>query len=446
MKTLLKNATIVNENKIIVGSVIIKNDIIEDIIFEGIESINEDNFDIVIDAKNQWLLPGAIDDQVHFREPGLTHKGTIYAEAKAAVAGGITSFMEMPNTVPNAVTQDLLQDKYRIAQESSLANFSFYMGTTNNNIDEVLATDIKNVCGIKIFMGSSTGNMLVDNEQTLETVFKKSKLIIATHCEDETTIHNNVHLFKMRNQLNILNHHLIRSQEACYKSSSFAVSLAKKYGTKLHVLHISTAQELQLFSSNTALSNKHITAEACIHHLCFTNEEYSSKGNFIKWNPAVKTQNDQDALWQALHNNSIDVIATDHAPHTIEEKNQSYDLAPSGGPLVQHAILAMLEKVDEGKISIELMVNKMSHSVAQLFQVSKRGYIRKGYFADLVLVDRGKENLVSKDSLYYKCNWSPFENHKFKNTITHTFVNGHLAYCNGVFNESIKGRQLVFER
>jgi dihydroorotase len=442
--TLIKNATIVNEGEIFQGNVLIENSIIAKI------SENEITIkaDTIIDASGKYLLPGCIDDQVHFREPGLTHKAEIYTESKAAVAGGITSYMEMPNTIPNTFTQQLLEDKYKRAAEVSLANYSFFMGASNNNIDEVLKTDPHNVCGIKVFMGSSTGNMLVDNRQTLEAIFSKCKLLIATHCEDEETIRANSALYKEKYGENvpIECHPLIRSEEACYKSSSLAVELAKKYNTRLHILHISTAKELDLFDNKTPLKQKRITAEACIHHLWFSDEDYKTKGNFIKWNPAIKKASDRDAILKGVLENKIDVIATDHAPHTVEEKEQSYLKAPSGGPLVQHSLVAMLELYHQGKISLEKIVEKMAHAVADCFQIEKRGYIRENYFADLVLVDLNSPWMADPVNNLYKCGWSPFDGFTFHSKVTHTFVNGNLVYHNHVFNETKKGERLLFER
>lgn len=441
---LIQNVSIVNQGKTTIGNVLIEDTKISTISKEEIKG----NFNQIIDGENLHLLPGMIDDQVHFREPGLTHKANIETESRAAVAGGITSFMEMPNTVPNTVTQDLLAEKYAIAQNNSLANYSFYMGATNNNLNEVLKTDPSTVCGVKIFMGSSTGNMLVDNKSTLEDIFKNCKLLIATHCEDEQTIINNTALFKQKygENLPIKYHPLIRNEEACYKSSSMAADLAAKHNTRLHILHISTEKELALFNNTTPLKEKRITAEACIHHLWFNDSYYDSKGTLIKWNPAVKSENDRAAILNAVNNNVIDVIATDHAPHTIEEKNNPYFKAPSGGPLVQHAILALLELAKKGETTIEKIVEKTSHSVADIYQINKRGYIKEGYYADLVLVNLNKTQKVTKDSLYYKCGWSPFENQEFNSTIKCTIVNGHLAYCNGAFNTNKKGMRLTFNR
>ena len=441
---LIKEASIVNEGVTFIGSILIENSLIKKISSEEIIG----DFDQIINGKGLHIIPGMIDDQVHFREPGLTHKANIYSESKAAIAGGITSFMEMPNTFPNTVTQELLEDKYTIAKNNSLANYSFYMGATNSNLKEVLKTDPTNVCGIKIFMGSSTGNMLVDNKATLEDIFKNCDLLIATHCEDEEIIIKNSSIYKAKygENLPIKYHHLIRSEEACYKSSSMAVELATKHNTKLHILHISTAKELSLFDNSIPLSQKKITAEACIHHLWFNENDYDKKGTFIKWNPAVKTETDRLAIINGINENKIDVIATDHAPHTIEEKSNSYFKAPSGGPMVQHAILALLELVKRGNITLEKVVEKTSHSVADLYQINKRGYIREGYFADLVLIDLNDKQKITKDSLYYKCNWSPFDGFEFNSRIKCTLVNGKLVYCNGAFNEEEKGMRLLFNR
>ncbi len=445
MKTILIiNANIVNEGKIIKGNVLIENNLIA--------KISENEIDVqadkIIDAKNNYLFPGCIDDQVHFREPGLTHKGEIYTEAKAALAGGVTSYMEMPNTIPNVFTQELLEEKYKRASEVSLANYSFFMGASNDNIEEVLKTNSKNVCGVKVFMGSSTGNMLVDKREALEAIFSKCKLLIATHCEDEATIRNNMEIYRQKygEDVPMECHPLIRNEEACYKSSSLAVELARKYNTRLHILHISTAKELELFENKIPLKQKRITAEACIHHLWFSDEDYKTKGTFIKWNPAIKKESDRDAILKGLLENKIDVIATDHAPHTIEEKNQTYFKAPSGGPLVQHSLNAMLEFYHQGKISLEKIAEKMAHAVADCFQIEKRGYIKEGYFADLVLVDLKGETTVGKKNILYKCGWSPFEGITFHSKITHTFVSGHLVFENGIFDETQKGQRLLFDR
>ncbi|MCG3165750.1 MAG: Allantoinase [Bacteroidia bacterium] len=443
MNYIIRNANIVNEGKIYSSDVLISNGIILKT-GSGIDAGNATE----INAEGKYLFPGAIDDQVHFREPGLTHKGEIYTEAKAAVAGGITSYMEMPNTVPNTLTQELLGQKYKRASECSLANYSFFMGASNDNIEEILKTDEKNVCGIKIFMGSSTGNMLVDNEKTLEGIFSRSPMLIATHCEDEATIRANTELFKQKygEEIPIEAHPLIRNAEACYKSSSMAVELAKKYNTRLHILHISTAKECGLFDNKTPLNEKRITAEACIHHLWFDESYYKTKGTLLKWNPAVKAASDKDEILKAVLDNRIDIIATDHAPHTWDEKQNNYLKAPSGGPLVQHALPAMLEFYKHGKISLEKIAEKMSHAVADCFRIEKRGYIREGYFADLVLVDLEKPWTVSKENILYKCGWSIFEGQQFSSSITHTFVSGHLAYQNGKFDESQKGKRMTFDR
>jgi len=445
MKTLIKNITVVNEGKVQVSDLLIHGEDIAGIAPAGTKVYTADK---IIDGTGLHLLPGVIDDQVHFREPGLTHKGEIYTEAKAAVAGGITSYMEMPNTNPQALTQELLQEKYQRASEVSLANFSFYMGASNDNREEVLKTNPKNVCGIKIFMGSSTGNMLVDNRSTLEAVFSDAPCIIATHCEDELTVRNNLEKYKLQFGNNILpeHHPLIRSEEACYRSSAMAVELAEKHNTKLHILHISTAKETSLFRNDIPLKEKKITAEACIHHLWFSDSDYLTKGNFIKWNPAVKTARDREEVFNALLSNRIDVIATDHAPHTLEEKQRPYLDSPSGGPLVQHALVAMLEFYHKGKISLERIVEKMSHSVADLFQIENRGYIKEGYKADLVIVDLNNGWQVEKENVLYKCGWSPFEKTTFQSRVMTTFINGHQVYNNGIFDESQKGQRLLFSR
>lgn len=440
---LIKNAHVVNEGSIQVLDLFIKNGRIEKIA----GSIDMDA-DQVINAEGLHLFPGLIDDQVHFREPGLTHKANIFTESRAAVAGGTTSFMEMPNTVPNTLTQKLLQDKYDIGQDSSLANYSFFMGAANDNLDEVLKTNPRDVCGIKVFMGSSTGNMLVDNEKALEAIFSQAPTLIATHCEDEATIQANLAKYKDQygENVSIEMHPLIRSAEACYLSSSKAVELAKKNNTRLHILHISTAQETGLFDNTIPLDQKRITAEACIHHLWFSDADYKSKGNFIKWNPAVKTANDRDAILKAVLDGHIDVIATDHAPHTIEEKSQAYLQAPSGGPLVQHALQALLDMVKQGKMTLEQMVQKTAHNTAILFQIEQRGFIREGFWADLVLVDLNKPYTVTKENILSKCAWSPFENHTFTSTIEHTIVSGLLAYTKGQIQEVGSGHRLLFNR
>lgn len=442
---LIKHANIVNQGEQFIGSVLIKNNLIDSIYPDGSElpQANE-----VIDATGKILIPGAIDDQVHFREPGLTHKATIASESAAAVAGGITSFMEMPNTVPNTLTQDLLQAKYDIAANGSIANYSFFMGASNDNLNEVLKTDPTRVCGIKVFMGSSTGNMLVDNKKTLTGLFQECQMLIATHCEDEATIQNNIATYKAKYGDNVPMeaHPLIRSEEACYKSSSMAVELATKHNTRLHILHISTAKETTLFRNDIPLTEKRITAEACIHHMWFNDQDYKQKQSFIKWNPAVKTEQDRLGIIEAVSNNKIDVIATDHAPHTIEEKQNTYFSAPSGGPLVQHALLAMLELVKKGEFTLTTMVNKMCHAPADMFDVNKRGYIKPGYYADLVLIDPNQSTTVTKSNILYQCGWSPFEGTTFSHTIDTTFVNGYAAYKNGTVNKNNIGMRLTFNR
>lgn len=445
MSTLLiRNAKLVNEGKVFHADVLIKNGFIEKIDTNGIAM----PADRTIDATGLHLLPGAIDDQVHFREPGLTHKGEIYTEAKAAVAGGVTSYMEMPNTSPAATTIELLEQKYTRASECSLANYSFFMGTTNNNLEELLKVDERRICGVKVFMGSSTGDMLVDNHQVLQRIFSEVKTLIAAHCEDDPMIKANTETFKAEfgENMDATHHHLIRSREACYKSSSYAVELAKKHNTRLHILHISTAEELNLFRNDIPLSQKRITAEACVHHLWFSNEDYATKGNYIKWNPAVKLPGDREAIFNAVLDGRIDVIATDHAPHTIEEKEQSYLKAPSGGPLVQHSLNVMLEFYKQGKISLEMIVQKMAHNVAEMFEIDRRGFIREGFYADLVLVDLNKTYTVAKNNLLYKCNWSPLEGQTFHSVIMQTIVNGRVVYDNGTFDEAEKGMRLAFNR
>lgn len=442
MNYLIKNATLVNEGEIGNYDVLIENGIISKIErdIETPKHVTE------IKAEGLYLLPGAIDDQVHFREPGLTHKGEIYTEAKAAVAGGVTSYMEMPNTNPQSVTITELEKKYTRASQCSLANYSFFMGGTNHNLEETLKVDYSKVCGLKIFMGSSTGDMLVDHQEVLEGFFSKIPALIATHCEFDPLVKETQAkiVAEYGENLEAYFHPIIRNEEACYKSSSMAVALAKKYNTRLHVLHISTAKELSLFTNKIPLKEKRITAEACIHHLWFSDEDYKTKGNYIKWNPAVKTAYDRDKIFEAVLNGTIDVIATDHAPHTIEEKELPYLKAPSGGPLVQHSILAMLDFYHAKKITLDKIVEKMSHNVADLFRIEKRGYIREGYFADLVLVNLNKPQNVTKQNILYKCGWSPFEGHTFKSSIEKTFVNGHLVYDNGKFDESKYGSRLSF--
>jgi dihydroorotase len=442
--TLIKNAKIVNEGTIFEGDVLIENEFIIEI---G-ENISPKSSDCkIIYADGNYLIPGAIDDQVHFREPGLTHKGDIASESRAAVAGGITSFIEQPNTIPNAVTQALLEDKYKIAAESSYANYSFMMGATNDNLEEVLKTNPQNVAGIKIFLGSSTGSMLVDNEEVLEKIFSSTKMLIAVHCEDETTIKNNLERYREEygDDIPMQFHHLIRSEEACYLSSSKAIALARKTGARLHVFHVSTAKEIGLFS-NIPLEEKQITAEVCIHHLWFTNDDYAKKGTLIKWNPAIKTEADRNGLWEALLNDKIDVIATDHAPHTLEEKKNPYTTAPSGGPLVQHAVVAMFQAHLQGKISIEKIVEKMAHNPAKIFKIDRRGFIKKGYFADLVIISTAMPWRVHKDNILYKCGWSPFEGYAFNSRITHTLINGEIVYSNGKVKDIHAGKRLEFNR
>lgn len=442
---LIRNAKIVNEGAIFEGDILIENEFIKEIA----EKISPKSSDcVIIDAEGSYVIPGAIDDQVHFREPGLTHKGNIETESRAAVAGGITSFIEQPNTVPNAVTQELLEDKYQIAAKTSYANYSFMMGGTNDNLEEVLKTNPRNVAGIKLFLGSSTGNMLVDNPEVLEKIFSSTKMLIAVHCEDEATIKANTQKYieEYGDDIPMKFHHLIRSEEACYLSSSRAIELAKKTGARLHVFHLSTAKEMELFTNKIPLEQKQITAEVCIHHLWFTDADYDAKGSLIKWNPAVKTQADKDALWKALLDDRIDVIATDHAPHTLEEKCNPYLTCPSGGPLVQHAVVALFEAHHQGKISVEKIVEKMCHNPAKIFKIEKRGFIREGYYADLAIVNAHLPWNVKKENILYKCGWSPFEGYNFKSRVTHTFVNGKLVYQNGKVKDLKVGQRLLFER
>lgn len=443
MRLLIKNAKLVNQGKSFYSDLLVEGKIIKKIAPKIYE-----NADRVIDAKGLHLIPGIIDDQVHFREPGLTHKAEIYTESKAAISGGITSFMEMPNTKPQTLTQELLEEKFQLGDKKSIANFSFFMGASNNNLSEVLKTNPKHVGAIKIFMGSSTGDMLVDNKKVLEEIFKKSDCLIAVHCEDEETIQKNLDeaKYKFGEDIPIEMHPKIRSVDACYKSSSLAVELAKKHNTRLHVFHISTEKELQLFTNTKPLREKRITAEVCIHHLYFNSNDYKTKGTHIKWNPAVKEKSDQDALLAALLDNRLDVIATDHAPHTIEEKNNKYLQAPSGGPLVENALKVMLKFVKEKKITIEEVVEKMCHNPAICFQIEKRGFIKEKYYADLVLVDIEKEYEVTEGKILSKCGWSPFVGEKLNGQVEYTIVNGHIAYEKGVFDESKKGMRLVFNR
>ena len=440
---LIKNATIVNEGSSFVGDVLIENGVIK-----KVDSSITTSSMTVIDASGKYLIPGLIDDQVHFREPGLTHKATIGSESRAAVAGGITTFIEMPNTVPQATNQQLLQDKFNIAEKTSYANYSFMFGGTNDNLEELLKTDPKTVAGIKLFLGSSTGNMLVDNLEVLEKIFSSTKLIISVHCEDEETIKKNTadHKAQYGEHIPIELHPVIRSEEACYLSSSRAIALAKKTGARLHVFHLSTAKETALFRNDIPLEEKQITSEVCVHHLWFSDQDYKEKGTHIKWNPAVKTAADREGLWTALLDDRLDIIATDHAPHTLEEKSNSYLKAPSGGPLVQHALLALLEKVSENVISIEKVVEKACHNPAIIFQIENRGFIKEGYYADLVLIDPKAPQTVCKENILYKCGWSPFEGTTFSSSVTHTFVNGVLMYHEGTFNDDVKGKRITFNR
>ncbi|MEX0980947.1 MAG: dihydroorotase [Bacteroidales bacterium] len=443
---LIKNARIVNEGAITHGYVVVRHGIIQAV---GVgEPGVESDYAIEIDANGQYLIPGVIDDQVHFREPGLTHKADIFSESKAAVSGGITSYMEMPNTNPQTTTIEALENKYILAEEKSFANYSFYLGATNNNINEIRKLDPKRNCGVKVFMGSSTGNMLVDNRNTLEKIFSDSPTLVATHCEDEAIIQENTAIFrdKYGEQVPVSAHPLIRTEEACFKSSSLAVKLAKKHNTRLHVLHISTEKELELFGKGDYLSNKKITAEVCIHHMWFNQDAYESKGPLVKWNPAVKKESDREALFQAMLNDRLDIVATDHAPHTIEEKQSRYFDSPSGGPMVQHALTAMLEFAHQGKMTVEKVVEKMCHAPAVLYNVKDRGFIRPGFKADVVLVDPEWEWTVSHKNTYYKCKWTPLEGQVFHSRVTHTFVNGQLVFKNGLFNEMIRGERLEFDR
>ncbi len=440
---LIKNARIVNQGEVFSGDVLIKRGRIE-----KVDSSIQYNASKEINAEGLFLLPGLIDDQVHFREPGLTHKADIWHESRAAVAGGTTSFMEMPNTVPNTLTQELLEEKYQRAAEVSLANYSFYMGASNDNLAEVLRTNPRDVCGIKVFMGSSTGNMLVDNSETLSNIFAEAPMLIATHCEDEATIKRNLEQYKAQygEDIQIEHHPLIRSADACFISSSKAVELAKKHDARLHILHISTAKEVGLFDNKKPLAEKRITAEACVHHLWFSDADYVKKGNFIKWNPAVKTSDDRDGILAGLLSGKIDVIATDHAPHTLQEKEGKYLEAPSGGPLVQHALLALLDLVDQKKLTMEQLVEKTAHNTATCFQIENRGFIKEGYWADLVLVDPANPFQVKRDNILSKCGWSPFLNHTFSHSIHTTIVSGQVVYENGEIQEASTGHRLLFNR
>lgn len=447
MKTLIKDAIVINEGLKFKGSVLINSEHIEKVFPHVIPG----EFDLtnikIVDATGLYLIPGVIDDQVHFREPGLTHKGDLTTESRAAVAGGVTTYMEMPNTIPQAVTQKLLEEKYKRASEVSAANYSFYMGTTNNNLEEVLKTDPSKVCGIKIFMGSSTGDMLVDDENALSEIFKNAPTLIATHCEDEDTIKQNMEIARNRYGENvpISRHAHIRSEEACYISSSKAVNLATKFNTRLHILHLTTEKEMGLFNSGK-VTDKNITAEVCVHHLWFDERDYIKLGTKIKWNPAIKSVKNKEALWDALLSDKIDVIATDHAPHTLDEKNNTYFKAPSGGPLVQHALVAMLEMSKKGFITIEKVIQKMCHAPADLFRIDRRGYIREGYFADLVLVNPNQSWVVSPENILYKCGWSPFEGTEFSHKVVSTFVNGKLPCSNDQTNDIVIGKRLMFTR
>jgi dihydroorotase len=445
-RILIKNGEIINEGKRIRADLLIEGEKISRILSDGQGTITE--ADKTIDATGKYLLPGVIDDQVHFREPGLTHKGDIYTESKAAVAGGTTSFMEMPNTQPQTTTQLQLKDKFSRAAKSSLGNYSFYFGATNDNLHEIVKTDPSTTCGIKVFMGASTGNMLVDNPQTLESIFRESPTLVAVHAEDEPTIQSNLSAFKQKygEDIPIHCHPEIRSEEACYRSSSRAIELAAKHGTQLHILHISTARELTLFDHSTPLTEKRITAEVCTHHIWFDDTDYKTKGTYIKWNPAIKSAADREALIAGIRSNRLDVMATDHAPHTREEKKRNYTQAPSGGPLVQHSLVAALELVHNNILDLELIVKKMCHAPADLFRIRERGYIREGYYADLVLVDTNDPWKVSQENILYKCRWSPFEGTTFRSKIFQTWVNGILVYDQGKFNEDVKGKPLLFNR
>ena len=442
---MITNAVIVNEGQQQRGSVLISGGKITGI-FVGEVPVEALIGSEVIDAGGKYLIPGVIDDQVHFREPGLTHKGDLYSESRAAVAGGITSYMDMPNTVPQTVTQERLAEKFVIAAQKSLANYSFYIGATNENINELLKTDFSKTCGIKIFMGSSTGNMLVDNHETLRSIFSRVQGLIAVHCEDEVTIRKNTELYRTRygEDVPVRCHSAIRNDEACYRSSALAVDLAHKYNTRLHVLHLSTAKEMQLFRNDIPLSRKRITAEVCVHHLWFNDADYERYGTRIKWNPAIKSAADRHRLFEALLDNTIDVVATDHAPHTLNEKQNTYFQASSGGPLVQHSLAAMFEFFHEHRMKPEQIVEKMCHHPATLFRIKDRGFIRTGYWADLVLVDTAQTWQVTPANILYKCGWSPFEGQKFRSAVTHTWVNGNLVYNQGRFNENSRGMALEF--
>ncbi len=441
--TIIKNARMVNEGKVFQGDLLIEGERIS-----RIGSSLSSATARVIDIEGNYLLPGIIDDQVHFREPGLTHKGDIFSESRAAVAGGITTYMEQPNTVPQTTTLEKLEEKFQMGARSSFANYSFLFGGTNDNLEELKRLD-RNACsGVKLFLGSSTGNMLVDDEVVLEQIFRNTEMVISAHCEDETTIRRNLETYKAKygDDIPIRCHPLIRSEEACYLSSSKAVALARKTGARLHVFHLSTAKEMELFTNEIPLEEKKITAEVCLHHLWFSEEDYDTRGTHIKWNPAVKKASDREVLWEALLDGRIDVIATDHAPHTLEEKDKGYLNAPSGGPLVQHLLPAMMERMLDGKITLETLVTKMCHNPAILFQIKDRGYLREGYYADLTVVDPDDAWQVGKENILYKCGWSPMEGTKLRSRVTHTFVNGHLAYEKGVFSEERNAKRLTFNR
>lgn len=444
----ISNATLINEGKVQKASIFIRNELIEKVFINNPDDIFALKPDQLIDANGKFLFPGVIDDQVHFREPGLTHKGDIYSESKAAIAGGVTSFMEMPNTNPQTTTIEYLQEKFSIAARKSLANYSFYLGATNDNIAEITKVDINNVCGVKIFMGSSTGNMLVDNLESLEKIFQYSRVLLATHCEDESTIKENIERYRVLYGENppFHLHPEIRSEKACYLSSSLAVKLAKKYNSRLHILHLSTGKELELFDSSIPLYNKRITAEVCVHHLWFSQKDYEKLGWRIKWNPSIKTETDRLALIEGLKHNLVDIVATDHAPHLLNEKDNTYFKSASGGPLVQHSLIAMIELSKKGNFPIELVADKMCHAPAEIYKIDRRGYVREGYFADLTIVDPNDSWEVNQENLLYKCGWSPFDGQRFGSKVTHTILNGRLVYDNGKFDETIKGVALKFNR
>ncbi|MFO8001211.1 MAG: dihydroorotase [Marinilabilia sp.] len=446
MRTLIKNATVINDGKVFKGSVSIKDAFIEKIYLKG-EKLPEDS-ENVIDARGNYLIPGVIDDQVHFREPGLSYKADIGTESGAAIAGGVTSYMEMPNTNPQTINIEALENKFRTAEIKSFANYSFYMGATNDNLNEILKADPRRVCGIKVFMGSSTGNMLVDQKESLENIFREVPMLIATHCEDEATIRQNTEHYRREygEDLPFRYHPLIRSAEACYRSSSLAAELASKYNSRLHILHLSTAAELSLLSNQLPLTKKRITGEVCVHHLWFTDADYAKYGARIKWNPAIKRKEDRDALRDGLKNNFLDVVATDHAPHTLEEKSNTYFKAPSGGPLVEHSLIAMFELSRQGHFTKEMIVDKMCHAPAQLFNIEKRGFIKEGFYADLVLIAPDQAQTIEDRKVRYKCKWTPFAGTTFNHSVTHTFVNGHLAYENGNLKNEKYGKALVFNR